>query len=336
MPPDRRAARGVMCPPHSAPVGRGALSSGEKLMPRMSLVLVFSCVAALVAACSPIGMAVGAGATAGVAAFQERPIGEAMDDAGIKLGLTDRLIKSDGDLFGDVSSKVMEGRVMLTGLVSGEQERAEATRLAWSIEGVREVINEIEVADRSTFEAMPGDTWIDTKLRARLLTDFSISDINYSTDVVNGSVYILGIGRDPTEIDRVAAHARDISGVRRVVMHAITVDDSRRLASRPPSAPAPEPFRREPSGDRQGHVLTEAQPHEDLLTGQAPLRKDFSAYENTPAIETASTQPAYYYEQPAYQPPAPAPAAAASSGGPRSLAPQDRAAVESRALAPIR
>jgi|GEM_PF-190958 len=292
----------------------------------------------MAAACSPIGMAVGAGATAGVAAFQERPMGEALDDAEIKLGLTDRLLKSDNGLFTDVSSKVMEGRVMLTGLVQHPEDRAEASQIAWSVPGVREVLNEIEVADRSTLEALPADQWIDTKLTARLLTDFSISDINYTTDVVNGSVYILGIGEDEAEIDRVAAHARDINGVKRVVMHAITVDDPRRMADfRPAGAPA-RPFERQPSGERQGHVLAENAETEDLLTGQPPLRTDMSQYDEALAIETASTDPDYYSQpartyrtapssQPQYTTPDPS--------GPRSLAPQDRA-IESRDLAPIR
>lgn len=301
--------------------------------------LACAAVALAMAACSPIGMAVGAGATAGIAAFQERPIGEALDDTEIKLGLTDRLLKSENRLFGDVSSKVMEGRVMLTGLVEDSEDRAEAGRIAWTIPGVREVINEIEIAERSTFEALPADGWIDTKLTARLLTDFSISDINYETDVTNGSVYILGIGRDAAEIDRVAAHARDIDGVKRVVMHAITVDDPRRMAdARPASAPAARPLERQPAGERQGHVLTENTETPDLLTGQPPLRTDMSEYDDAEAIETASTQPAYYAQpaarsqyqayEPAYQQPA-------STSGPRSLSPQNRG-IESRDLAPIR
>lgn len=297
---------------------------------------IFAIGAALaMAACSPIGMAVGAGATAGIAAFQERPIGEALDDTEIKLGLMDRLIKSDNGLFSDVTTNVMEGRVMLTGLVQHPEDRAEAGKIAWTVPGVREVINEVEIADRSTFEALPADGWIGTKLTARLLTDFSISDINYETDVTNGSVYILGIGQDAAEIDRVAAHARDINGVKRVVMHAITVDDHRRMAdARPPSAPAVQPFERQPSGDRQGHTLSESNETADLLTGQPPLRTDMSAYEDAAAIETASTQPSYYsaparepYYVPAYSQPA--------SSGPVSLSPQNRG-IESRDLAPIR
>ena len=268
------------------------------------------------AACTPIGMAVGAGATAGVAAFQERPVGEAMSDAEIKLGLNDRLLRSEG-LFSRISTRVMEGRVMLTGAVSEERDRDEAGRIAWTVPGVREVINEVEIADRSTLEALPGDEWIATKLRARLLTDFEISDINYSIDVVNGSIYILGLGRNPMEIDRVAAHARDISGVRRVVMHAIPIDDSRRLAVRPAGVPDPVPFERRAAGPRQGHMLAENQPREDLITGQLPLRADISAYEDRPAIETASVDQG-------------------RASGPRSLAPEPAGGIEARPLPPVR
>lgn len=293
-----------------------------------------SCAALTMGACTPVGMAVGAGATAGIAAFQERPVGEALNDTEIKLGLTDRLLKSDDGLFSRVSTKVMEGRVMMTGLVERDDDRGEAARIAWTVPGVREVINEIEVSESSSLSTLPSDEWIDTKLSARLLTDFSISDINYATDVTNGSVYVLGIGQDEAEIDRVASHARDISGVRRVVMHAITVNDPRRMAARPAGAGEPVPFERQPSGERQGHVLAENQESEDLITGQPPLRTDMSAYDNAVAIETASTTPAYQPapgRQPVYETPA-------ATSGPRSISPGTGASgtIESRDLAPLR
>lgn len=280
------------------------------LLSRAALFLVAG--AALAAAgCTPVGMAVGAGATAGIAAFQERPVGQALDDAEIKLGLNDRLMRAEG-LYPRVSTTVMEGRVMLTGVVEDDADRAEAERIAWTVPGVREVINEIEVAEASPLATLAGDEWIAAKLRARLLSDFEVADINYAIDVVNGSVYVLGIGQNTAEIERVAAHARDTAGVRRVAMHAVTVDDPRRVAARPAGVPAPVPFEERRAGARQGQVTAENQPRPDLLTGRPPRRAagddiadagdDIAAYENTPAIETASVPPA----RPA---------------GPRSLAP---------------
>ncbi len=302
-----------------------------RLIPLAAMVLAF----AATTACSPIGMAVGAGATAATAAFQERPVGQALNDTEIKLGLNDRLLKSDSGLFSRVSTTVIEGRVMLTGLVEKDADRAEAGRLAWTVPDVREVINEIEVADKSTLETLPADEWIATKLKARLLTDFDVSDINYSTDVVNGSVYILGIGRDPAEIDRVANHARDINGVRRVVMHAITKDDPVRMAARPASAPEPIPFERQPSGPRQGYALAESNQTTDVLTGQTAPRVDMSQYDERPAIEpatTASIDPAYtspQYGQQDY-------GNGSYAGSPRSITPRATTDVESRPLPDVR
>ena len=97
--------------------------------------------------------------------------------------------------------------------------------------------------------------------------------------------------------------------------------------------PAEQPFERQPAGERQGHVLAEAQEREDILTGQPPLRTDMSAYDDAVAIETASTTPAY---QPAYEPAyQPAPAYDTGTGGPRNLSP-GASAIESRDLAPVR
>jgi len=221
-------------------------------------------------ACSPVGVAVGAGATAGVTALQERPVGQAFADADIKLALTDRLFKTENSLYVKVSTKVIEGRVLLAGLVANEEERTQAADIAWSVPGVRAVINETEIAGTSTLEALPGDGWIKAKLRVRLLADGEVADINYATLVVDGSVYILGIGRNPAEIGRVVDHARDISGVRRVVVHALTADDPRRLAERPASAPPPRPYDTAPSDTRRGRTLATAA-GAGMETARAPV-----------------------------------------------------------------
>ena len=87
--------------------------------------------------CTAAGVAVGAGATVGVAASQERGVQAAADDAGIKLGVNDRLLKHDVELFGKVATAVVEGRVLLTGAVRDLAARDQAGRLAWQVAGVR-------------------------------------------------------------------------------------------------------------------------------------------------------------------------------------------------------
>jgi osmotically-inducible protein OsmY len=131
-------------------------------------------------------------------------------------------------LFGKVSVTVVESRVLLTGAVRADADRDEAARLAWQAEGVREVINEIQVTEGGDLADIGRDVWITTRLRGQILTDREISDINYSIETVNGVVYLMGIAQNDAEIVRVTDHARTISGVRRVVSHVILKTDPRR------------------------------------------------------------------------------------------------------------
>jgi osmotically-inducible protein OsmY len=178
--------------------------------------------------CTPLGLAVGAGATAGVAASQERGAVQAAKDTGTQLAINRALLEKSGTLFQRVSSTVVEGRVLLTGIIASHADRDEVTRIAYTVESVREAINELEVGPSNAFNTIASDTRITTSLRSDLLGDKQIVDINYSIDTVNGTIYLMGIAQNQAELDRVIAYARAISGVRRVVSHVVMKDDPRR------------------------------------------------------------------------------------------------------------
>ena len=166
------------------------------------------------------------GVTAAVsAARQERSIGNAIDDTRIKAELDAKLADQSAGLFLRVSTTTIEGRVLLAGRVQTPEDRLTATRIAWSIEGVRKVDNDLEVTDRSGWLDAPADFIIRTQLATALLTDGSIKDVNYTTDVVHGVVYLMGVGQDQAEVDRVVAHARNLSGVKRVENYIVLKDD---------------------------------------------------------------------------------------------------------------
>lgn len=166
------------------------------------------------------------GAVAGVsAARQERTIGNAIDDARIKATLDGRLAKDSPGLYLSVSTTVVEGRVLLAGRVSDPENRLNATRVAWSVEGVRKVDNDIEVSDFFGWLDGPSDLIMRTRLAAILLADESIKDVNYTTDVVHGVVYLMGVAQDKGEVDRVVAHAQQLNGVKRVENYVVLKSD---------------------------------------------------------------------------------------------------------------
>jgi osmotically-inducible protein OsmY len=169
--------------------------------------------------CGTTGIAVGAGAATAVAASEERGIGGAISDTAIETQINALLLQHGFETFRKVSVKSYERRVLLTGLVQTAQMRLDAVRLAWQADGVREVINEIEVTDKGGAEAYARDVWISTQLRTKLLLDKEIKSINYSVETVGGTVYLMGFARSPDELARVQAHARNLAYVRRVVSY---------------------------------------------------------------------------------------------------------------------
>ncbi|MFM2044822.1 MAG: putative 21 kDa hemolysin protein [Pseudomonadota bacterium] len=118
-----------------------------------------------------------------------------------------------------LDATVERGRALLTGRARNAEERVEAVRLAWQADGVTEVINEIQLDDSGGIADAATDTWIATRLRYRLFTDAEITSGNFTIDVVNQTVYLLGKARSQQELDRVIAHAREVPRVKQVVNH---------------------------------------------------------------------------------------------------------------------
>ena len=117
-----------------------------------------------------------------------------------------------------VGIEVYEGRVLLTGTLEKEPMRAAAVKLAWKTEGVKDVINEIQIG-QSSLRDIARDSWITAQLKTKITFDKKILAINFSIETVNGIVYLIGIAQDQGELDRILAHGRGIDYVRRIISH---------------------------------------------------------------------------------------------------------------------
>ena len=197
----------------------------------------------ILAACTPVGVAVGAGATAGVAAQQEGGLNAAASDTRIRAQINQLWFEKDIEMMRHVGLSVSNGRVLLTGVVPKPEDRVEAVRLVWRVQGVREVINEIRVdgEEGSRGGSYAADVWISTQLRSKLLFDSQINAINYSVETIHGIVYLMGVAVSRAELERVINHARNINGVNKVVNHVLLKDDARLRApsATPQSGPTP-------------------------------------------------------------------------------------------------
>lgn len=183
------------------------------------------------AACTPAGVVVGGAASAGVAASEERGIKGAADDAVIRVKINEAWVKEDFDTFNRLNLQIYEGRVLVSGQVPDQAQADKAVQAAWQPDGVREVINEIEISEGGGLNDFANDTLINARLDADLLFDGDVDSINYSTRAVAGTVYLLGVAQDRAELDRVFRIARDVPNVKRVISHVIMKDDPRRIAN---------------------------------------------------------------------------------------------------------
>ncbi len=169
-------------------------------------------------ACAPVGMVAGAGAGVGVAAAQERGIAGRTADLRIEARIFEKFFNTDVSLQTKLGVEVYEGRVLLTGATDDVRLADKAVKLAWQVDGVKDVINEIQLRNSGAKDFIR-DTWITGQLRSKITFDKEIFAINYALDTVNGRVYIIGIAQNPAELRRVMDHAGNIRYVRDVISH---------------------------------------------------------------------------------------------------------------------
>lgn len=167
-------------------------------------------------------------AGAGSAVSDERTLGVQVDDKVILTRIKKEQAESSAPgMWLNVDVSVLEGRVLLVGCLPNHEAVDEAMRISWSIKGVREVINELEVGG-ITFSQGAQDSFIANQVRARLLVEKNFLSSNYNISVFKGAVYILGIGQSQDEKSRAISIASSVSGVKKVINHVILRSDPRR------------------------------------------------------------------------------------------------------------
>ena len=171
--------------------------------------------------CSPVGVLASGGSATMVVAEGDRSLGAVVDDATIKLSLSAKFLKSENRLFLDVNSNVTEGRVLLTGLVDTQEIRIEAVRKVWEISGVKEVINEIEIGDKTTLKEYMNDLWINTQVKSLAAKTIGLRSFSYNFETIKGKVYIAGITSRPEQLQAIVESTKTIKGVNEIVNYVV-------------------------------------------------------------------------------------------------------------------
>ena len=171
--------------------------------------------------CSPVGVLASGGSATMVVAEGDRSLGTVVDDATIKLNLSAKFLQSENRLFLDVNSNVTEGRVLLTGLVDTQEIRIEAVRKVWEINGVKEVINEIEVGNKTTLKEYMNDLWINTQVKSLAARTIGLRSFSYNFETIKGKVYIAGITSRPEQLQAIVESTKTIKGVNEIVNYVV-------------------------------------------------------------------------------------------------------------------
>jgi osmotically-inducible protein OsmY len=160
-------------------------------------------------------------------AFDPRTVGTQVDDSIMQKNLAARVLLMDKKYLLSVKTKVLDGRIFLTGKVDNPEEKLKLTKLAWETSGVRSVRNDIKIKEEFNFQQSAKDILITSQLRSAMIFNKNIKATNYQIDTYKKKIYVYGIALTSDEKDLVVKEAEEILDVEDVIASIILVDDLR-------------------------------------------------------------------------------------------------------------
>ena len=160
-------------------------------------------------------------------AFDPRSVGTQIDDSIMQKNLSARIVLLNKSYFLSVRSKILDGRIFLTGKVDNPEEKLKLTKLAWETEGVRSVRNDIKIKDEFNLQESAKDLLITSQLRTALVLSKSIRAANYQIDTYKKRIYIYGIAMNADEKELVINEAKKILDVSDVIASIMLVENLR-------------------------------------------------------------------------------------------------------------
>ena len=160
-------------------------------------------------------------------ALDPRSLGTQIDDSIMQKNLSARLVIMDKKYFLSIKSKVLDGRIFLTGKVDNPEDKLKITKLAWETEGARSVRNDIKIKEKFNFQQSAKDILITSQLRTALILNKEIKATNYQIDTYKKKIYVYGIALTLDEKELVVKEAKEILDVADVIASILIVDDLR-------------------------------------------------------------------------------------------------------------
>ena len=160
-------------------------------------------------------------------ALDPRTVGTQIDDSIMQKNLTGKMVIKDKKYLISLKSKVLDGRIFLTGKVDNPEEKLLLTKLAWEIKGARSVRNDIKIKEEFNFQRSAKDILITSQLRTALIFNKNIKATNYQIDTYKKKIYVYGIALTSEEKALVISEAKEILDVEDVIASIILVEDLR-------------------------------------------------------------------------------------------------------------
>ena len=160
-------------------------------------------------------------------AFDPRSVGTQVDDSIMQKNLSARIILENKKYLLSIKSKVLDGRIFLTGKVENPEEKLKLTKMAWETSGIRSVRNDIKIKEEFNFKQSAKDILITSQLRTALIFNKNIKATNYQIDTYKKKIYVYGIAITSDEKDEVIKEAKEILNVKDVIASILLVDDLR-------------------------------------------------------------------------------------------------------------
>ena len=160
-------------------------------------------------------------------ALDPRSLGTQIDDSIMDKNLETRLLLLNKNYFLSVKTKVLDGRIFITGKINNPEEKLKITKLAWETEGVRSVKNDLKVKEKFNFKQSAKDLLITSQLRTALIFNKQIKSANYNIDTYKKKIYIYGIANSEDERKEVINEAKQILDIEDVIASILLVKDLR-------------------------------------------------------------------------------------------------------------
>mgnify|MGYP001379294799 FL=1 len=160
-------------------------------------------------------------------ALDPRSVGTQIDDNIMQKNLSGRLLLKDKKYVLSINTKVLDGRIFLTGTVDNPEEKLQITKMAWETKGVRSVKNDLIIKSEFNFQQSAKDLLITSQLRTALIFNKNIKSTNYNIDTYKKKIYIYGIAQTKDEQKEVVKEAKAILDVKSVIASILLVEDLR-------------------------------------------------------------------------------------------------------------